>query len=84
MKRHPCLLESLKRSKEASRTLLLALNKDLDYCKTVIGTKFYAPQILEGVRLNPTNPPAYATDSNEQLSDSIYKFKSFDNHVTIM
>ena len=50
MKRHTCLLELLKTSEEASKTLLLALNKDLDYYKTVISTKLHAPQILEGIQ----------------------------------
>ena len=57
MKRHPCLLESLKRSEKASKTLLLALNKDLDYYKMIIGTKFYAPQILKGGLSEPNNSP---------------------------
>ena len=56
IKRHTCLLESLERSEEASKTLLLALIKDLDYYKTVIGTKFYAPQILEGGSSEPNEP----------------------------
>ena len=68
MKRHTCLLESLKRSKEASKTLLLALNNDLDYYKMVIGTKFYAPQILEGGSSEPNEPPLVYSPAQLVLS----------------
>ena len=58
MKRNTCRLrKSLKRNEEASKTLFLALNKDLSYYITVIGTTFYAPQILEGGSSEPNEPP---------------------------
>ena len=83
MKRHPCLLESLKRSEKASKTLLLALNKDLDYYKMIIGTKFYAPQILEGVHPNPTTPLAYGPGSDCTIV-IIHNPRWLPNIVTIL
>ena len=64
MKRNTCLLKWLKRSEKASKTLFLALNKDLDYYITVICTKFYAPQILEWGSSEPKQSLSCYTHAN--------------------
>ena len=83
MKRHTCLLESLKRSKEASKTLLLALNNDLDYYKMVIGTKFYAPQILEGGSSEPNEPPLCTALHNSYFLERVSRLGDHSFVVTL-